>query len=458
MVTSGEHVGGEACAEMGLVDALVDEGKLRDGADRLRAQDRRREAAAEARARSRTTRSTPRADNPELFADFRKANAKKFRGFEAPEANIKCIEAAVNLPFDEGMKVERKLFMELMTGTQSAAQRYVFFAERAVWKVPDVPDDTADTARQQGRHHRRRHDGRRHRDELPQRRHSGDDRRDEAGGARPRPRHHPHELREHRQARPHDAWPTSKSAWACSKARSSLEDLADGDLVIEAVFENMDIKKEVFGKLDKIAKPGAILATNTSYLNVDEIASATKRPESVIGLHFFSPANVMRLLEVVRGAKTVEAGHRHLDADGAQDRQDRGAGRRLPRLRRQPHARAAPARGAEADPRRRDALGCRPRALRFRLPDGPVRDVRPRRPRHRLVEGEVDELDHARNPVRDGPPRPEDRRGLLRLRRQAQRDALAGRREDHPRLRREEGRQPRARSPTRKSSSAASIR
>jgi 3-hydroxyacyl-CoA dehydrogenase len=79
---------------------------------------------------------------PEIFAAFRKANAKKFRGYEAPEANIKCIEAAVNLPFEDGLKEERKLFMGLMTGNQSAAQRYVFFAERAVWKLPDVPDDT----------------------------------------------------------------------------------------------------------------------------------------------------------------------------------------------------------------------------------------------------------------------------------------------------------------------------
>src|SRR5690606_29202448 len=79
---------------------------------------------------------------PEIFEDFRKANARKFRGFLAPEYNIQCIEAAVNLPFDEGMKVERKLFEELVSGTQSAAQRYVFFAEREVWKIPDVPADT----------------------------------------------------------------------------------------------------------------------------------------------------------------------------------------------------------------------------------------------------------------------------------------------------------------------------
>ena len=91
---------------------------------------------------------------------------------------------------------------------------------------------------------------------------------------------------------------------ALIKGSLALEDLADSDLVIEAVFENMDVKKDVFAKLDKIVKQGAILATNTSALNIDEIATATKRPEVVIGLHFFSPANVMRLLEVVRAAKT----------------------------------------------------------------------------------------------------------------------------------------------------------
>ena len=84
----------------------------------------------------------------------------------------------------------------------------------------------------------------------------------------------------------------------------NMDDLADCDLIIEAVFENMAIKKDIFGKLDTIAKPGAILASNTSYLDVDEIAAATSRPESVVGMHYFSPANVMRLLEVVRGAKT----------------------------------------------------------------------------------------------------------------------------------------------------------
>jgi 3-hydroxyacyl-CoA dehydrogenase len=127
MVTSGEHVGAKQCAEMGLVDALVDEGKLREGAIAFA-----RRIVAEKRPLKRVRDQNDRVEaargKPEIFAAFRKANAKKFRGFQAPEYNIRCIEAAVNQPFDEGLKTERKLFMELMTGTQSAAQRYVFFA------------------------------------------------------------------------------------------------------------------------------------------------------------------------------------------------------------------------------------------------------------------------------------------------------------------------------------------
>ena len=156
--------------------------------------------------------------------------------------------------------------------------------------------------------------------------------------------------------------------------------------------------------------------------------------------------------------KDLEERDRDLHAARAQDRQDRRARRRLPRFRRQPHAGAAPARGAEADPRRRDAVGRRPRALRFRHADGAVRDERSRRPRHRLVEGDVVELDDPRNPLRDGSPRAEDRRRLLRLRREPQRQALAGRRKDHSGFRRRRRASIAATSPTRKFWSAASIR
>ena len=209
--------------------------------------------------------------------------------------------------------------------------------------------------------------------------------------------------------------------------------IADADIVVEAVFEEMPIKKEVFAKIDSIAKADAVLATNTSTLDVDEIASATARPESVIGMHFFSPANVMRLLEVVRGAKTAKTG----DRDGHERRQahQQGAraGGRLPRLRRQPHARAARTRGREARPRRRAAPPGGQGALRVRLPDGPVRDGRPRRPRRRLAysQGQGPEVGRRRPALRDGALRPEDRRWLLQVRRRPHGHARPRRRADH---------------------------
>ena len=302
MVTSGEHVGAKQCAEMGLVDELVDEGKLRDGAIAFA-----RKIVAEKRplkkVRDLNDKVAAARAHPEMFAAFRKTNAKKFRGFQAPEYNIRCIEAAVNQPFDEGIKTERKLFMELMTGTQSAAQRYVFFAERAVWKLPDVPDETPT---------------------IPVNRVGVIGAGTMGGGiamnflnigipvtivetkqdALDRGLATIRKNYENTAKRGRLTMDDVEKRMGLLKGTLSLEELADRDLVIEAVFENMDVKKEVFGKLDRIVKQGAILATNTSYLNVDEIAAATKRPESVIGWHFFSPANVMRLLELVRGAKS----------------------------------------------------------------------------------------------------------------------------------------------------------
>ena len=302
MVTSGEHVGAKQSAEMGLVDELVEEGKLREGALGFA-----RKVVAEKRPLRRIRDLNEKMESargkPEIFAAFRKANAKKFRGYEAPEANIKCIEAAVNLPFEDGLKEERKLFMGLMTGNQSAAQRYVFFAERAVWKLPDVPDDTQTIPVKQvgvigagtmggGIAMNFLNVG------IPvtivETKQEALDR----GMAVIRKNYE--NTAKRGRLKPEDV----EKRMGLLKGTLALEDLADRDLVIEAVFENMDIKKEVFGKLDKIVKQGAILATNTSYLNVDEIASATTRPESVIGWHFFSPANVMRLLELVRGEKS----------------------------------------------------------------------------------------------------------------------------------------------------------
>jgi 3-hydroxyacyl-CoA dehydrogenase len=302
MMTSGQHVPAKACLEMGLVDELVEEGGLRAGALAFA-----KKVLAEGRPlkRVRDLNDKMEADraHPEIFEAFRKANARKFRGFLAPEYNIQCIEAAVNLPFEEGLAVERKLFMKLMAGSQSAAQRYSFFAERQAQKIPDVPDDTpvipVNTVGIIG---------------------AGT----MGGGiamnfanvgiavtivevkqeALDRGLKVIRSNYERTAARGGITAQQVEDRMALIKGSLSMDDFKDVDMVIEAVFERMDVKKEIFEKLDAICKPGAILATNTSGLNIDEIASVTKRPEAVIGLHFFSPANVMKLLEVVRAEHT----------------------------------------------------------------------------------------------------------------------------------------------------------
>lgn len=302
MVTSGQHVGAKKCLEMGLVDELAEEGKLREGAvafaKKIVAEKRPLKKVRDLNDKVEAARG-----RPEIFSEFRKANARKFRGFLAPEYNIQCIEAAVNLPFDDGIKVEQKLFRELVTGTQSAAQRHVFFAERQVWKLPDVPADTPT---------------------IPVEKVGIIGAGTMGGGIAMNFLNVglPVTIVETKQEALDRGIATIRKNYenSAKKGRFPMEEvekrmglltgsldmnaLADSDLVIEAVFENMDIKKEVFSKLDKIVKQGAILATNTSALNIDEIATAVKRPEAVIGLHFFSPANVMRLLEVVRADKT----------------------------------------------------------------------------------------------------------------------------------------------------------
>jgi 3-hydroxyacyl-CoA dehydrogenase len=135
LITYGTHIGAKPALEMGLFDELVEEGKLLEGAiafaHRVLAEKRPLR-----KVRDLDTKVLADRANPSIFADFRKANARKFRGFLAPEYNIRCIEAAVNLPFDEGLKAERAMFMEIVAGTQSQAQRHVFFAERQVWKLP----------------------------------------------------------------------------------------------------------------------------------------------------------------------------------------------------------------------------------------------------------------------------------------------------------------------------------
>lgn len=302
MVTSGSPISAKAAKEMGIVDELVDESDLLASAIAFA-----RRVVAENRplkkVRDLDDKIAAARGKPEVFEAFRKANARKFRGFQAPEYNIRCIEAAVNLPFDEGIKLERQLFQELVSGEQSAAQRHVFFAERQVWKIPDISDDTLT---------------------LPVKKVGVIGAGTMGGGismnfvnaglpvtiveAKPEAlerglgvirRNYDSTAKKGRMS-----MEDVERRMGLLTGSLKLEDLADCDLIIEAVFENMAIKKEIFSKLDAIAKPGAILASNTSYLNVNEIAAMTKRPEHVLGMHFFSPANIMRLLEVVRGEKT----------------------------------------------------------------------------------------------------------------------------------------------------------
>jgi 3-hydroxyacyl-CoA dehydrogenase len=302
LVTSGSQISAKAAQEMGIVDEVVDENGLLGSAIAFA-----RKVVAENRplkkVRDLDDKIAAARGKPEIFDAFRKANARKFRGFQAPEYNIRCVEAAVNLPFDEGIKLERQLFQELVSGEQSAAQRHVFFAERQVWKIPDISDDTPT---------------------LPVKKvgiigagtMGGGISMNFANAGLPvtiveaKPDALERGLGVIRRNYDSTAKKGRMSAEDVERRMElltgslNLEDLADCDLIIEAVFENMAIKKEIFTKLDAIAKPGAILATNTSYLNVNEIAAMTKRPEYVLGMHFFSPANIMRLLEVVRGEKT----------------------------------------------------------------------------------------------------------------------------------------------------------
>ena len=296
MVTTGKQLNAKAAHANGLIDAVVDD--LRSGAVAFA-----RDVVATGKPLKRVRDAAVTGIEPGMFDAYRAANAKAFRGFEAPEANIQCIEAAATLPFDEGLAVERRLFVGLMSGLQSKAQRYVFFAERQANKVDGI-DASAPLlpvasvgiigAGTMGGGIAMNFLNAGVPVTIVETRQEALDR----GVATIRKNY------ENTAAKGRMTAADVEARMALLTPTLDLETLDVADLIIEAVFENMAIKREVFGKLDRIAKPHAILASNTSYLNVDEIAAATSRPESVLGLHFFSPANVMRLLEVVRGAQT----------------------------------------------------------------------------------------------------------------------------------------------------------
>jgi 3-hydroxyacyl-CoA dehydrogenase len=306
MMTSGDPIRAEDALKFGLIDEIME-----GGGGQAPALEAVVAFAEKVVSEKRPLRKIRDLDDkvaavrgkPEVFASFRKSIARQTRGFRAPESIVKAVEAAVSLPFAEGIKRERELFAELMSSPESKAQRYFFFAEREAAKIPDVPADTPAKDIKKAA-------------VIGAGTMGGGIAMNFANAGIPVT---VVEVAREALDRGLDIVRKNYEATA-SRGRITQADvdkrmglitgttdfaaIKDADIVIEAVFEEMPIKKEVFAKLDGIAKPDAVLATNTSTLDVDEIASATKRPESVIGTHFFSPANVMRLLENVRGAKS----------------------------------------------------------------------------------------------------------------------------------------------------------
>jgi len=304
MILSGDPIAAEAARGLGLIDEIV-EGDLVAAAIAFA-----REAIAKgrlpARARDRDEKLASLRAEPRKFEDMAAAHLKRTRGLRAPACAVEALRGAISLPFDEALAREWAFFLELRASEQSKAQRHVFFAEREAAKIPDLPKDlprvTVATAAVIG---------------------AGT----MGGGIA---------MCFANAGIPVTVVETSTAALArglgaveknyrATVARGGLgtddadarlrlitgtldiEAVRAADIVIEAAFEDMRVKHDVFGRLDRVAKPDAILATNTSYLDVDAIARPTARPQSVLGMHFFSPANIMRLVEVVRGAHTAPA-------------------------------------------------------------------------------------------------------------------------------------------------------
>lgn len=299
-MVAGDPIKPDEALKLGIIDEIV-KGDLLQGALAWV-----KRALRDGKTVRRASHLTPAVDvNPDEFIEAaRQRVAKAWRGYPAPLAIVECVGAALKMPFDKGLGFEREQFKKLVTSNESLALRHLFFAERQAAKIADVPADTplieinkaavigAGTM---------------------------------GGGITMNFANAgiPVTIVETTQEALDKGLATIRKNYAStvSKGRLSQEEMdrrialikpsinlksvSKADIVIEAVFEDMAVKKEIFTKLDSIAKPGAILATNTSTLDVNEIAAATSRPESVLGLHFFSPANVMRLLEVVRGAKTA---------------------------------------------------------------------------------------------------------------------------------------------------------
>ena len=301
MIVGGDPIGAAEALKQGLIEEIVED-RVQGGiafAKKVLAEKRPLRKLRDDDSKLKAAKA-----DRSIFTNAVAGMTKRARGLEAPFAAADAVGAAIDLPFDEGLKKEREGFLKLMNGDQSKAQRYAFFAEREAAKVAGVPEGTKPrnvarvaiigagtmgggiamsfasagipvTLIEMSDEPLKRGLG------IMQKNY-------EATAAR--------------GGIPADA-PAKRMGLITGAV--GLENVKDADLIIEAVFETMAVKKEVFTKLDQFAKAGAVLASNTSYLNINEIASVTKRPQDVLGMHFFSPANVMKLCEIVRGAKTA---------------------------------------------------------------------------------------------------------------------------------------------------------
>ncbi|WP_444901832.1 3-hydroxyacyl-CoA dehydrogenase NAD-binding domain-containing protein [Microbulbifer sp. SSSA007] len=301
MITKGAPIPAAKAKSMKLIDHVVDD-DLFEGALAF-ARELIDQKAPPRRVRDITI--DPASIPEGLFDDFRQRLEKRAPGQLAPQNIVSCVEAAVKLPFDKGLAKELDLFIECLLSSQSAALRHMFFAERRATKVKNLSKDTpireihsigiigggtmgggiAMNFANAG---------------IPVKLLDIDQAAVERGLA-VIDKNYNISMKKGKITEPQKA-----HCLSLIQSTTDYSDLVEVDLVIEAVFENVTLKKEIFSKLDQYCKPGTILATNTSYQDIDQIAAATNRPEDVIGLHFFSPANVMKLLEVVRGSKSAD--------------------------------------------------------------------------------------------------------------------------------------------------------
>ena len=302
MIVGGNPISAADALKNGLIEEII------DGEPAVGGEAFARKALAEKRPlrklRDDDSKLAAAKADKSIFTNAAAAANKRNRGLEAPLAAAEAVSHSLDQPFDQALKSERELFLKLMNGDQSKAQRYAFFSEREAAKVAGVPDGTKPRDVKQvaiigagtmggGIAMSFANAG------IPVTLiETGDEQLKRGLGIMQKN----YEATAARGGIPADA-PAKRMGLI--KGVVGLENVKDADLIIEAVFETMAIKKDVFSQLDQHAKPGAVLATNTSYLDINAIAAMTKRPQDVLGMHFFSPANVMKLCEIVRGEKTA---------------------------------------------------------------------------------------------------------------------------------------------------------